>query len=94
MSFVITDSAGSALHQFTVDELAPGEFIRIQRQYQCGGSRFEIVVDDASNTMDEELMVSGVRVIINKSCMELLEECTLDFTEAGFIFLDEARNQC
>lgn len=90
----ITTEARSELQRFSQEELQEGEFIRIARAYQCGGSKFQLTIDDEQTPMDERLSVAGLDLVIERSCLELLKETQLDFNEQGFLFIDDLGNRC
>ncbi len=90
----ITTEAKAELKRFTQEELEAGEFIRIARAYQCGGSKFQLTIDDEQTSMDERVTVDGMQIVIERTCLELLKDTELDFNEDGFLFLDDLGNQC
>ncbi|WAH38071.1 iron-sulfur cluster biosynthesis family protein [Alicyclobacillus dauci] len=90
----ITESAKSEIQRFYKEELQVGEFVRIARAYQCGGSRFQILVDDVTTPMDRSVQFEEFAIVIDGSCEALLDDCELDFHESGFIFIDDLGNVC
>lgn len=90
----ITTEAKAELVRFTQQELTEGEFVRISRAYQCGGPKFQLTVDDERTPMDETVGVNGLEIVVERSCLELLQGTQLDFTEQGFSFFEDLGNQC
>lgn len=94
----ITDEAVIELIKFTQQDLADGEFIRIARAYHCGDSRFQLTIDTDASAMDEAVPVgdteSGCTIVIEQSCLSLLQECTLDYNGSGFLFFDPVGSRC
>lgn len=90
----ITDAATCELMRFSREELSDGEFIRVARAYQCGGPRFQLTVDDEQTKMDERITVDGVTIVVEKSCLDLLNDVTIDFANEGFVFESAANSLC
>jgi len=94
----VSERAAQALFRLAREELAPAEFIRIDRAYQCGGPRFQVVIDDVSTPLDSVIRVSGtdgdVEVIVGQALVKLLEGVVLDYSEDGFVFGETAPVGC
>lgn len=95
----ITDEAKQELTRFSQQDLEADAFIRIARDYQCSTSRFQLTVDIDQTPMDERVSfgdyeTGGCTIVIEKSCLGLLDECTLDFNDRGFLFFDPAGSRC
>lgn len=90
----MTVAAQEALSQFIQAELMDGEFVRVARAFQCGGSRFQLVVDNEITAMDERFAVADVIVVIDKSCLTLLANTVVDYGGAGFLFEDNTATYC
>lgn len=92
--FHISEAAEQELRNFVADDLEPGEFLRISRAYQCGASRFQIEVDTTRTPMDETILLNGLELVVETSCLELLDGCDLDWNQEGFVFLDPNHQPC
>ncbi|GEO24623.1 hypothetical protein AAC03nite_04080 [Alicyclobacillus acidoterrestris] len=90
----MTDAAKMELLRFSREELADGEFIRIARAYQCGGPRFQLIVDDTESKLDERIVLDEVTLFVDSACHRLLKDVTIDFTDAGFSFHDADNLRC
>ncbi|GMA63390.1 hypothetical protein NZD89_26455 [Alicyclobacillus fastidiosus] len=90
----ITDAAKSELVRFSREELQGGEFIRVTRAYQCGGPRFQLTVDVDQTKMDERITLDGVTILIEKSCLNLMNDVTIDFADEGFVFESATNSPC
>jgi Fe-S cluster assembly iron-binding protein IscA len=91
---IITESAKSELARFSREEVCDDEFVRITRAYQCGGPRFQLIVDDTRTSMDETLTFKGFEIVVDNSCKQLLKDCEIEFNQNGFQFVDQLQNQC
>lgn len=91
----VTEAAVTELARCAKEELSAGEFIRLSRAYQCGGSKFQLTVDDVMTPMDIQLdLATPAVVVVEKACLQLLTGCTLDFIDGAFVFLDALANLC
>ncbi|WP_062305878.1 hypothetical protein [Alicyclobacillus sendaiensis] len=94
----VSERAARALLRLAREELRPGEFVRIDRAYRCGGPRFQVVIDDLSTPLDSTLRVSGpdgdVEVTVAQALVKLLEGIVLDYSEEGFVFGETAPVGC
>ncbi|MCL6455153.1 MAG: iron-sulfur cluster assembly protein [Alicyclobacillus sp.] len=90
----VTTAAEEELRRLAEAELGAGEFVRIGRSYQCGTSRFQLSVDDTQTVMDERIDIGGVPVVVERACLALLSDCTLDWNGEGLIFLDPVGSAC
>jgi Fe-S cluster assembly iron-binding protein IscA len=90
----ITPRAEEEMALFIASELDKHEFLRIARAYQCGGSKFQITVDDTRTPFDITWPVGEFHVVVDQVCAQLLQSCELDYHEGGFIFTDEIGQGC
>ncbi|AEJ44555.1 (Fe-S)-cluster assembly protein [Alicyclobacillus acidocaldarius] len=94
----VSERAAQELLRLAREELAPGEFIRIDRAYRCGGPRFQVVIDEVSTPLDSVIRVSGpdgdVEVTVGQALVKLLEGVVLDYSEDGFVFGETAPVGC
>lgn len=94
----VSERAVRELSRLVRDELAPTEFIRIDRANRCGGPRFQVVIDDVSTPLDSVIRVPGpdgdVEITVGQALVGLLEGVVLDYSEDGFVFGESAPVGC
>ncbi|MBF8379110.1 iron-sulfur cluster assembly protein [Alicyclobacillus mali] len=94
----VSERAVQELSRLAREELARGEFLRIDRAFRCGGPRFQVVIDDRTAPLDSVIRLSSpdgdVEVTVGHALVQLLEGITLDYSEEGFVFGESSPVGC
>lgn len=94
IKFNVTEQAASELMK-----AAPGALVRVSAKSSgCSGTVYGLGIEESSNINDFVEEISGIKFVIDRSSLMLLDEVTLDWHSSdgreGFKFFDSKPAAC